>query len=110
MNEKHLLITSIIITIIGLIILFFISKSIQINDTTINKIYSGEIKKDVKITGTVKSIDNKNSLSIITLNQIFEIKAIVFESNLTINQNNMIELYGNYDDDTFIVEKIVLLS
>ncbi len=47
MNEKFLLRLALLISIIGLILLFFISKNITVNDTTIEKITNEEIEGDV---------------------------------------------------------------
>ena len=47
MNESYLLKLSLLISILGLIALFLITKNIEINDTTIEKITNEEIKGDI---------------------------------------------------------------
>lgn len=55
MNERFLLIISIVCSLAGLLLLFFISQTLELPQTAINLITADDIGKNVKICGEVTS-------------------------------------------------------
>lgn len=99
MNEQHLLKFALLASLIGLTILFLISKRIEINDTTIKKITSGEDIEDVKISGKITGIQNREKLTIIEISQQDKINVLLFDNNTDFSIGACIEVYGKVQED-----------
>lgn len=109
MKEKNLILFSIFIAISGIILLFIISKQIQINNTTIQKINNEQIVGTVKFNGIVKKISSSDKFTKITLSNQNEIEAVAFD-NLSLSVNDKVKVTGKYNEDkTLIIDTIRLI-
>jgi|SaaInlStandDraft_6_1057023.scaffolds.fasta_scaffold67894_1 hypothetical protein len=107
MNDKLFVRISIIITLIGIFILFLLSQSIKINETTIEKINNEEISSNTKIKGHIKSIKNTDKYTMLTVTKQEDINLITYD-NVLLNESDYVEIDARINDDGFIVvEKIV---
>lgn len=97
MNEKMLLKISIIGALVGIFVLYLISDNIKINESSIGKIGSGEVGKDVKVNGIVKDVFNGEKVSIITITQPEEMK-IVFYDNVSLKEGDYVEVIGEVEE------------
>ena len=88
MKESTLLKLSIVFSLLGTIVLFYISSSISIEETTVNKITSGSSGEYVLVKGAIASISDKESIMIIDIEKNEKIPVVLFKNDL----NNMIEL------------------
>ena len=70
MDEKTLLKIGLIITIVGVLILYFISGQIEIKEKTISKITAENVGEDVKIRGVVKRITDLEKVMIIEISHV----------------------------------------
>ena len=98
MNEKFLLKLALIISVLGLILLYVISKNIEISDTTIEKITNEEIEGDVVIRGTVKEINTRGSTTFLVINQESEIEVIVFSNNVNLSMGDNVKITGQVSE------------
>ncbi len=98
MNEKSLLKLALLISILGLILLYIVSKNIVIDDTTIEKITNEEIEGDVVIKGIVKEITERSGTTFIIINQESEIEVIVFSSNVNLSKGDNVKITGQVSE------------
>ena len=98
MNEKSLLKLALIISLVGLVLLFVISKNIEINDTTIEKITNEEIEGDVVIKGIVKEITERSGTTFIIITQQSEIEVIVFSNDVNLSKGDNVEIIGSVSE------------
>jgi len=94
MNNK-LLNLSYILVFIGISILFIINKVSTINNSSISSINIKDLDKTVKISGSISSIRNLNSISILTVHdKTGSISITIFKPNIQLNKDNFIEIEG----------------
>ena len=109
MNEKQLVDVSIILGILGIVVLFFISENIELEETKINEIDKNKLNEQIRIQGKVKNIIEKDKITLITIeNQCTSL--IVSFDDVSIKEGDNIEVIGNireYKGQTEVVaEKI----
>ena len=109
MKESFLLKLALIFSLLGLIILFFISGQIKINDTTIEKISNEEIQGLVSITGQIKEITKTDTTTFIVIRQYSDVEAVAF-TDLDIEEEDNVRLLCNKDDDNLIIQKLEKLN
>ena len=96
MTESLLIKVSLVFSIIGIIILFFISDKIKPKEYQINKLTKDELEKEVKIIGKIKNLKQLNKGLLITLeDKTSSIKVILFENkNIKLRTGINIEVIG----------------
>ncbi len=96
MNEKTLFIIAFACTLFGILIILFISESIEIKQIQIKDITEDSIGKQVKIIATISNIKTTPGLYILTLkDNTSSIKAIIFkEENLEFKNKDKVEIIG----------------
>ncbi len=113
MNESFLVKLAIIVSVLGITLLYFISGNIEVNDTTIQKITNEEITGSVQIKGQVKEITKSDKVTFLVINQESEIKAIAFDK-LEVVQGDYVEITARVSDDSdekeLIVERLKVLN
>ena len=113
MNEKSLLKLALLISVLGLILLYIVSKNIVIDDTTIEKITNEEIEGDVVIKGTIKEINSRGGTTFLVISQESEIEVIVFSNNVNLSKGDNVKITGQvseYQDQKEIVaDKIEII-
>ena len=105
MDERLLVKASLACSIIGIVALFFLSESIEIGESAINKIDIGMIGNDVSVSGRVSRITNSEKVSIISINdennEGSEITVVAFKKNsddIKLNNNDNIRVIGKIDE------------
>ncbi len=99
MKEKSLLTIAFICSLIGLIVLYFVSGSIEIDDITIDKINDENIDEIVKVKGEIKRITQKEDFAIMEISQESLLTIAVFDSgNLSLKNGDVIEVTGKVDE------------
>lgn len=76
MKEKTLLKISLVITILGIIMLFFISKTLDINE---NIISADNIDKEIKVTGLVTKVTETDKVTFLEISKPEKVTACVFD-------------------------------
>jgi hypothetical protein len=97
MEDKHILILSIITAIIGIIALFIIMQNTEIKNKHIALLNNDDLDKKIKLNGKIISVNNNEKITIVKLETIQEIDIIIFE-NLSIKKNNKIEVIGTISE------------
>ncbi|MBI2130261.1 hypothetical protein HYU10_00665 [Candidatus Woesearchaeota archaeon] len=98
MKENTLIKISIIFSLAGLVILYFISGSIKIDDYKPKSI-SSEIGQDVKVNGVVKGVRKFDNAAIIEVEQksVLDV-AVLGKSNLSITAGDSVEIIGEVQE------------
>ncbi|HLG25097.1 MAG TPA: OB-fold nucleic acid binding domain-containing protein [Candidatus Nanoarchaeia archaeon] len=98
MRENTLLKIALISSLAGLIILYFVSISLEVptySPVVTNKI----IGQDVKLKGIVSSVSKSDNVVFIEVAQQNPIAAVAFSAeNLKISENDEIEILGNIQE------------
>ena len=96
MRDSTLLKISIIISIVGILSLFFISDSIVIDETDTNRIEKYK-DKTIKILGIIEETSKTESATFIKVRQPNIVNVIVFES-LNLTKGSYVEVTGKVDE------------
>ena len=97
MREKTLLKIAIISALLGVFLLYIISESITIDESSISKIENEEIGNDVKVKGVVRDVFNGEKISIVTISQQEEMKIVLYE-NVSVSEGDYIEVIGEVEE------------
>lgn len=98
MKETALLKIALICSLIGLIILYFISAKIEVKDY--KPILNKNIGEDVKLKGTVTKISDKGDVVFIEVNQQSPITVVLFsdDDNLKLKNGDVVEVVGEVQE------------
>ena len=97
MKEQTVLKIALICALAGVVILYFISDNVSIDEKAINKIDNGNIEESVKITGRVERISNLENVAFLEISQPSSITVIVF-GNLNASAGDNVEVIGKIDE------------
>jgi aspartyl/asparaginyl-tRNA synthetase len=101
MDDSTLFKSSISFAVIGLIILFFISEKIEIDEAAIDRLDEIEIGTTVKIKGHVEDVQNLEKVAFLKIAQekIETVSVVLFkEENISLNKGDYIEVVGEIED------------
>lgn len=96
MQEKSLLKAALVCSLIGILIILFISEKIELPITEIKKIDKSMMDKEVKIQGILTSITETPGLLILNIkDNTGEITVITFkEEEIELKRNTQVEIQG----------------
>ena len=115
MKETTLLKIALICSLIGLIILYFISTGIDVKDykpSTLNK----NVGDDVKLKGTIAKITDKGSVVFIEVNQQNPVSVVLFnkDDNSKLKNGDNVEIIGKIQEyngkNEIIAQKIKIIK
>lgn len=115
MKETTLLKIALLCSLVGLVILYFISTKIEIKDYKPNKL-SQNVGDDVRLQGTIAKITDKGNVVFIEVNQQNPITVILFtdSNNLKLNNGDNIEIVGKVQEykgkNEIIAQKIRMVK
>ena len=101
MKEKTLLKTALIVSLLGLLIIYLINDNIEIKEKNIEKITIENIDEFVKLTGIVNNIVDTEKVTIMEITQPQEITVVLFKNenkSMPIQQGNEVEIFGKVDE------------
>ena len=101
MKEINLFKIALSCSILGLILLFFISEQIEIDETAIDKIDETDIGESVKIIGKIETINDVGNLVFIDINQekIESVSVMLFkDSDIILKKGDYVEIIGDIDE------------
>src|SRR3989344_6220573 len=96
MKETTLLKIAIICSLIGLIVLYFISVKIEIGDYKPN-LLNKNVGEDVKLAGTITKITENDEVTFVEINYQNPVTVVLFKSNneyLTLKNGDNVEVIG----------------
>ncbi len=102
----------IISSIIGIILLVLVSNKLDIPSSNISSIDKADLNKQVKIKGYIKKITNKESLSILEIeDKTSSITVVMFKpEKISLEKNSFVEIYGKvsvYNEQLQIIAELV---
>lgn len=114
MEKKNILNISLILSLLGILLLVFISENSSAKLVSISSITQGHIDKDVTIIGKVSSINKHGDINFLKVKDgTGKIDVVVFKSNnLVLKSGNKVEVYGKvaiYDGKLEIIAKSIRL-
>ena len=100
MKEKSLLKIALICSLLGLLILYLISDSIEIKEKNIEKITLENKDEFVKLRGIVSNVVDTEKVVIMEITQPQEITVVLFKDKETVNiqEGNEVEVIGKVDE------------
>ena len=101
MQEKTLLKTALICSLLGLLSLYLISNNIEIKEKNIEKITLDNKDEFVKLNGIVNNVIDTEKVTIIKILQPQEITVVLFKNEnktMNIQQGNKVEVIGKVDE------------
>lgn len=107
MKEKTLLKIALITSFFGLVVLFFVSNSISVDERNIGKITLDDLDEHVKVKGTVSGLIDTESVVIMNVLQPEEITVVLFkEGDINLQEGDKIEVIGKVEEYDGKVEVI----
>ncbi len=79
MQDKTLKKIAFCCTIIGIVLLFFISESISIDEKEISQVDHGDIGRIVNISGTIRKISEGDNFAVIEIEKMDMMKIAIFK-------------------------------
>jgi DNA/RNA endonuclease YhcR with UshA esterase domain len=111
MKEKTLLRLALGFSLFGVILLYFVSGMISIDEGVISKIDESDLGSIVRLNAVVSSVDNRGSITLIKVVQLRDMDVVVF-GNVSLNKGDYIEITGKIDEyegnNQLVADKIVL--
>lgn len=101
MKEKTLLKIALICTIVGLIVLYFISSNITIQEVDLSRIDETDIGDDIKLIGRVEKVSDVEKVMFLDVGQqkIESISVILFkDSDIAISEGDYVEIIGEIEE------------
>jgi DNA/RNA endonuclease YhcR with UshA esterase domain len=98
MQESTLLKIAVVSSIVGLILLFVISTFSSVDSVDINKVTALDVDKTVKITGLVSKVMPRGTITYLDITQHNKMPVLIFDTNLTINTGDEVEVTGKVQE------------
>jgi len=101
MQEKTLLKIALIISLLGLLVIYLISDNITIKEKNIEKITIENKDEFVKLRGIVSKVIDTEKVTIMEITQPQEITVVLFKNEnktMPIQQGNQVEVIGKVDE------------
>ena len=101
MKEQTLLKIALIVSLLGLLILYLISDNIDLKERNIEKITLDNKDEFVKLTGTVNKVIDTEKVTIMEIMQEQEITVVLFKDEnktMPIQEGNEVEVIGKVDE------------
>ena len=101
MKEQTLLKTALIVSLLGLLILYLISGNIEIKEKNIEKITIDNKDEFVKLTGIVNKVIDTEKVTIMEITQPQQITVVLFKDEnktMPIQEGNEVEVIGKVDE------------
>lgn len=101
MKEKTLLKIALIISLIGIALLYAFSERIEIDESTIDKINKGDVGENVKIKGVLGKVVGTDKAVFLEITQPQTITIILFKdegANITVEKGDYVEIIGKIEE------------
>ena len=98
MKENTLLKIALVCSLMGLVILYFISMRIDIKDYR-PSILNKNVGDDVKLEGIVTKISSTEGVSFVEVEHTNTVTIVLFNTkNISLSKGNLIEVFGKVED------------
>lgn len=96
MDDKTLKKLAVVCSLAGLLMLFYISQTIKLEETKINDLGPDDVSRTVKIIGNVDSFQQRGKVNMFKINQIVGIDVVSFDDISAMKDGDPIEAVGEY--------------
>ncbi|OGM02216.1 hypothetical protein A3K72_00930 [Candidatus Woesearchaeota archaeon RBG_13_36_6] len=95
MKERSLLKIALASSLIGLLVLFFVSSKLEIEENSIKELDNLNLDQDIRVKGVVSSVKDTGSIMILDIAQPQTINVMLFkDGNISISKGDFVELNG----------------
>lgn len=114
MKETTLLKTALICSLLGLVILYFISAKIDVRDYKSSQL-NENVGEDVKLIGTIAKISQNDNVAFLEINYQSPVIVVLFtgDKNLSLKINDSVEVIGEVQEykgkNEIIAQKIRII-
>ena len=102
MKEKNLFKLALVCSLVGLVVLFFVSEKIEVEEIDVGKITSTDIGKEVRVIGRVERISDTEKVMFLEVGQekVETVSVVLFKEDrgIRLKEGDYIELLGEVDD------------
>lgn len=99
MKERTLLQIAVMVSILGLVALYYISENIGVEEKVIERIDSTDIEKDLRIKGTVGRVTDLEKIMIFEVSQPKTITVVAFkEGDVDIEEGDSVYITGSVEE------------
>ena len=101
MKEKTLLKIALICSLVGIVVLFFVSEKISISQVDLDRIDERDIGTDVKIIGRIERATDTEKVMFLEIGQekIEKVTVILFkDSDISLKEGDYVEITGEIED------------
>ena len=101
MKEKNLLKIALICSLVGVVILFFVSENLSIDEMDVSKIEDEKIGKTVKIIGSIERVSDTEKVMFLEIGQekVSTVTVILFkDADISLEKGDYIEIIGSVED------------
>lgn len=99
MKENVLLKLAVACAVLGLVSLFFISESIDVNEISLKEVNEKDEGSDVKIKGIVSRISEGNKTIYLEVSQLQNIGVVLFKDDkVDLHEGDYVEIAGSVED------------
>ncbi len=100
MKETTLLKIALICSLVGLLVLYFISEKIEVKDYKPDILSNKNIGDEVKVSGIIQKINYQQNVAFIEMEQKIPISIVVFadNKNLSLKRGDSVEVIGKLQE------------
>ncbi len=98
MNESTLLKIAMIISSVGLVLLYLVSDEIEVSESSVEKINTGEVGEVVKVSGLIESVSVSDKVTFLSVKKTDDVKVIVFDKLDYLEEGMFIEVVGEIEE------------
>ncbi len=99
MKETTLLKIALCCAIVGLVVLFYFSEQIVVEEKVIEKITAMDIEKDVKIRGVVEKVNDLEKIAILSVSQPKAITVVLFkDGDVNVDEGDFVYIEGTVEE------------
>ncbi len=101
MKEKTLFKLALICSIVGLVVLFFISSNINVQEIDVGKITDSDVGKEVRVIGKILRVSDTEKVMFLEVGQekVDDVSVVLFkEEPINLKEGDYVELLGEIDE------------
>jgi len=99
MKESTLFKLALICSLVGVLILFFVSDNVDVREKAISKIEMENVGEDIKLKGYISKITDLEKVMFVEITQPEKIDVVLFKKgNISLYEGSYVEILGEIDE------------
>lgn len=99
MREKTLLQIALMVSVLGVVVLYFMSSQMELEEKVIEKIDSTDYEKDLKIKGNVERVTDMEKIVILEVSQPKSITVVAFkDGDVDLEEGDSVYISGSVEE------------